>query len=155
MAALTVKTSGLGPRFLTKVDQTEVQEELSNTYIFLLYAAIMFVMYYHANWIWFWIMLIENCRTKPSLPCEKRITKTAELWTNQWCLNALCYEIVMIYGITNLHSHIHFFKKLRCVYHPQWCFISINSVDTRYLNSLQNPFSNQWLYFLVTLYRLC
>jgi len=27
------------------------------------------------------------------------------------------------------------------IYHPQWCFISINSVDTRYLNSLQKyPF---------------
>jgi len=29
--------------------QTEVQEELSNTYIFLLYASIMFVMYYLVN----------------------------------------------------------------------------------------------------------
>jgi len=36
-------------RFLTKVDQTEVQEEMSNTTIFLLYAPIMCVMYYIAN----------------------------------------------------------------------------------------------------------
>jgi len=25
--------------------------------------------------------LVEKCRKKPSLPCEKRITKTQELWT--------------------------------------------------------------------------
>jgi len=31
------------------IDQTEVQEEMSNTYIFLLYAPIMYVMYYLAN----------------------------------------------------------------------------------------------------------
>jgi len=36
-------------RYLTTVDQTEVQEELSNTYIFLLYGPIMFVVYYLAN----------------------------------------------------------------------------------------------------------
>jgi len=43
------------------------QEELSNThiYIFLLYAPIMFVMYYIANWIWFWTMLVEKYRKKP------------------------------------------------------------------------------------------
>jgi len=52
---------------------------MSNTYIYLLYAPIMFVMYYLANSIWLWIMLVEKCRKKPSLPCEKRITKTQEL----------------------------------------------------------------------------
>jgi len=36
-------------RFFSKVDQSEVQEVLSNTYIFLLYALILFVMYYLAN----------------------------------------------------------------------------------------------------------
>ena len=35
--------------FFTKVYQTEVQEEMSNTYIFLMYAPLMFVMYYLAN----------------------------------------------------------------------------------------------------------
>jgi len=39
----------------------------------------MFVMYYFASWIWLWTMLVEKCRKKPSLPCEKRITKTQEL----------------------------------------------------------------------------
>jgi len=48
-------------------------------YIFLLYASIMFVMYYLANWTWLWTMLVEKCRKKPSLPCEKRMTKTQEL----------------------------------------------------------------------------
>jgi len=52
---------------------------MSNTYILLLYTPIMFVMYYLANWIWLWTMLVEKCRKKPSLPCEKRITKTQEL----------------------------------------------------------------------------
>jgi len=31
------------------------------------------------NWIWLWTMFFENCRKKPSLPWEKRITKTHEL----------------------------------------------------------------------------
>ena len=62
----------------------------------------------------------------------------------------------MIYGIINLQKHMYLFRYLHVFDHPQWYFISINSVDTRYLNSLQtNPFSNQWLYFLVTLYRIC
>jgi len=57
----------------TKVDQTEVQEVLSNTYLLLMHALIMFVMYYLANWIWLWTILVEKCRNKPTLPCEKRI----------------------------------------------------------------------------------
>jgi len=79
--------------FLPKL--TEVQEELSNRYIFLLYAPIMFVMYYLANWIWFWTMLVEKCRKKPMLPWEKRITKIQELWTNKWCHNALYIDILL------------------------------------------------------------
>ena len=110
---------------------------MSNTYIFLLYAPIMFVMYYLANWIWLWTMLVEKCRKKLLLPCEKRITKTQELWPNKWCHNALCIEILMVYGIINLHNHMYFFRYLHVFYHPQLRFISINSVDTRYLNSLQ------------------
>ena len=82
------------------------------TYIFLLYAPIMFVVYYIANWIWFWTMLVEKCSTKPSLPCEKGIIKTQELWTNKWCHNALCIEILMIYGIIYLHNHMYFFRYL-------------------------------------------
>jgi len=35
--------------FVTEVDQTEVQELLSNTYIFLLYLLITYVIYYLAN----------------------------------------------------------------------------------------------------------
>ena len=73
---------------------------------------IMFVMYYIANWIWLWTKLVEKGRQKPSLPCEKRITKTQELWTNKWCHNALCHENLMIYGIINLYNHMHFFRYL-------------------------------------------
>ena len=123
---------------------------MSNTYIFLLYAPIIVVMIYLANWIWLWTMFIGKCRKKPSLPYEKRITKTQELLTNKWCHYALCIDILMIAGIINLHNHMHFFRYLDLFNHPQWCFIYINSVDKRYLNSLKNPFSNQWLYFLVT-----
>ena len=78
----------------------------------------------HASW---------KCRKKPSLPCEKRITKQQEWWTNKWCYNALCIEILMIYGIINLHNHMHFVRYLYVFYNPQWCFISINGVDTRTL----------------------
>ena len=95
------------------------------------------------------------CRKKPSLPCEKRITKTQELWTNKWCHNPLCTEILMIYGIMNLHNHMYFFRYLDVFAIHSGVSISINSADTLYLNSLQNPFSNQWLYFLVTLYHIC
>jgi len=93
----------------TKVDQTEIQEVLSNTYIFLLYVLIMFVMYYLAHWIWLLIILVEQCRKKPTLPCEKRIMKTQELWTVKWCYNALFYNILIKCGIINLHDHMHFF----------------------------------------------
>ena len=36
-------------RFFTEVDQTEVQKVLSNMYILVMYALIMFVIYYIAN----------------------------------------------------------------------------------------------------------
>ena len=42
----------------------------------------------------------------------KRITKTQELWTNKWCYNALCIDFFMIYGIINLHNHMHIFRYL-------------------------------------------
>jgi len=57
-------------------------------------------------------MLVENCRKKLSLPCEKRITKTEELGTNKWCHNALCIEFLIIYGKINLHNHMHFLRYL-------------------------------------------
>ena len=141
--------------FLPKLIRQKYKRKCQ-TRIFLLYATIMFVMYYLANWIWLWTMLVEKCSKKPSVPSEKRITKTRELWTNKWCHNALCIEFLMIYGIINLHNHMNFFRYLDVFYNPRWCFISINSVDTRYLNSLhKKTFSNQWLYFLVTLYCKC
>jgi len=62
-----------------------------------------------------------------------------ELWTNKWCHNAICIEICMIYGIINLHNHMHFYRYLD-VLPPQWCFISINSVDTRY-SKIPFPFN--------------
>jgi len=49
ITAVTYVTFQNKQDFLTKVDQTEVQEELSNTNVFLMYAPIMFVMYYLAN----------------------------------------------------------------------------------------------------------
>jgi len=57
----------------------------------------------HASW---------KCRKKPSLPCEKRITKQQEWWTNKWCYNALCIEILMIYGIININNHMNFVRYL-------------------------------------------
>ena len=73
---------------------------------------IMCVRIYLANWIWLWTMFIGKCRKKPSLPYEKRITKTQELLTNKWCHYALCIDILMIAGIINLHNHMHFFRYL-------------------------------------------
>ena len=128
---------------------------MSNTYIFLMYAAIMFVMYYLANLIWLWTMLIVKYRKKPSLPCEQRITKTQELWTNKWCHNALCIEILMIYGIINLHKHVYFFRYLHVfTIHSGVSFPLIVLIHVTWI-VYKNPFSNQWLYFLVTLYMLC
>jgi len=89
--------------YVTFPNKQRFLPKLSNTYIFLLYASIMFVMYYLVNWIWLWNMLVEKYRKEPSLPCEKRITKTQELWTNTWCHNALWIVMLMIYGIINLH----------------------------------------------------
>jgi len=57
-------------------------------------------------------MLGEKCRKKPSLPCEKRITKIQELSMNKWCHNALCIEILMIHLIINLHNHMYFLRYL-------------------------------------------
>jgi len=88
--------------FFTNVDQTEVQEVLSNTYI--VYALIMFVLYYLVNWIWRWIILVEKCRKKPTLPCEKIPNyHNTRLWTNKWCYNALSYICLIKHGIINLH----------------------------------------------------
>jgi len=64
-------------RFFTKVDQTEVQEVLSNTYIVLLYALnIKMLLPCQLN-----VALDHDCRTQNEkhVPCEKRITKTQEL----------------------------------------------------------------------------
>ena len=95
---------------VTYVTFPNKQRFLPNTYIFLLYAPIMCVMYYLVNWIWLWNMLVEKCRKEPSLPCEKRITKTQELWTYTWCHNALWIVMLMTYGIINLHNHMYFFR---------------------------------------------
>jgi len=65
-------------RLFTKVNQTEEQEVLSNTYILVLYALIMYVMYFLANWPWRWTILYEKCRKKPTLPLKDRITKTQD-----------------------------------------------------------------------------
>ena len=128
---------------------------MSNTYIFLLYATIMFVMYYLANWIWLWTMLVEKCSKKPSLPYTWRITTPQELWTNKWCYNALCIEILMTYGIINLHNHMNFVRYLDVfiihsgVWFPLTVLIHVTWVAHK------NTFSHQLLYFLVTLYRIC
>ena len=86
--------------------------------------------------IWLWTMLVEKCRKKPSLPCEKRTTKTPDLWTNKWCHNAICIEILMIYGIINFYNHMHFFTYLHVFTIHYGVSFTFNSVDTRYLNSL-------------------
>ena len=136
-------------RFLTKVDQTEVQELLSNTYMFLLYVPIMFVMYNIANWIWLWTMLVEN------VTMWKTVTKTQELWTNKWCYNALCIDNLVIYGIMNLHSHMYFVRYLDVfTIHSGVSFPLIVLIHVTWL-VYKNPFSDQWLYFFVTLYRIC
>ena len=64
------------------VDQTEEQEELSNTYIFFLYAPIMFVMFYLANRICFGPFLLKNAErslryhVKRELPKHKNCERT-------------------------------------------------------------------------------
>ena len=47
-------------RFFTEVDQTEVQKVLSNMYILVMYALIMFVIYYIANWPCILTLLVEK-----------------------------------------------------------------------------------------------
>ena len=89
------------------------------------------------------------------LPCENRITKTKELWTNKWCHNALYIEILMIYGIINLYNHMHFFRYLDVfTIHIGVSFPLIVLIHVTWI-VYKNPFSNQWLYFLVTLYCIC
>ena len=97
--------------------------------------------------------LLKNAERKR--PREKRITKTQELWTNKWCHNALCIKIVMVYGITNLYYYMHFFR-----YSDVFTIQSGVSFPLLVLTHVtwivyKHPFSNQWLYFLVTLYRIC
>ena len=127
---------------------------MSNTYIFFLYAPTIFVMYYQANWIWFWAMLVVKRRKKPSLPCETRITKTQEFLTNTSCHNALCIAILLIFGmIINLHNHMYFFRYFNVFYFAVSFRLTV-LIDIT-LIVYKNPFSNQWLYSLVTLYRIC
>jgi len=51
--------------------------------------------------------LDHACWKMPSLPCEKRITKTRRIVNEQM---VSCIENLMIYGIINLHNHMHFFR---------------------------------------------
>ena len=69
----------------------------------------------------------------------KRITKTQEeLWTNKWCYNALCIDILMISGIINLHNHISFVRYIDVfTIHSGVSFPLIVLIHVRYLNSLQ------------------
>ena len=41
-------------------------------------------------------VVVLRSLSQSMLRCEKRITKTQESWTNKWCHNALCIEIIMI-----------------------------------------------------------
>jgi len=129
---------------------------MSNAYIFLLYAPIMCVMYYLANWMWRWTKLVEKGRKKPSLPCERDLPKYKDCERTNVVITHMNWNVNDLWDNTLTSSHVFLWIRFYMFfYNPHWCFISINSVDTRYLNSLQNPFSNQWLYVLVTLYRLC
>jgi len=73
----------------------------------------------------------------------------------QWCHNALCIGILMLYGIINLYNHMHFFRYLDVfTIHSGVSFPLIVLIHVTWIVN-QNPYSNQWLYFLVTLYSIC
>ena len=127
---------------------------MSNTYIFLLYAPIMCVMYYLASWIWLWNKLVEKSRKKPSLPCERELPKHKDCERTNGVITHMYWNL-MIYGIINLQNHMNFVRYLDVfTIHSGVSFPLIVLIRVRYLNSLQNPFTNQWLYFLVTLNRI-
>ena len=86
-------------RFFTNVDQTEVQDELSNTYIFLLYALIMFVINYLANWPWRWTMLHKNCERTHGV-------------IKHYVM------VLMKHGVIKLHNHLHSVD-MSMMYSPQ------------------------------------
>ena len=115
---------------------------MSNTYIFLLYASIMFVMYFvHCQLnIWLWIMLVEKCR-------KAFVTMWKENYQNTRIIRhyALCIEILMIYGIINFHNHMYFFRYLEVfTIHSGVSFPLIVLIHVTWI-VYKNPFSNQYL----------
>jgi len=58
--AVTCATFPSKQDFLPKLIRQKYKRKLSNTYIFLVYSPIMFVMYYLTNLIWLWTMLVEK-----------------------------------------------------------------------------------------------
>jgi len=68
--------------------------------------------------------------------------------------NALCIEILMIYWIINLHNHMHFVRYLDVfTIHSGALFPLIVLIHVTWID-YKKYFSNQWLYFLVSLYRI-
>ena len=72
--------------------------------------------------------LLKNAERFLRYHVKRELTKR----TNKWCyIIILCYIFFIKPGIINLHNHMHFFRYLDFFYHPQWCFSSNMSVDTR------------------------
>ena len=69
-------------------------------------------MYYLANQIWLWTMLVEKCRKKLRYHVKRELPKTQELLMYKCCHNELCYAFLMKHCIVNLYNHMHFFRYL-------------------------------------------
>ena len=50
--------------------------------------------------------LLKNAERSLRYHVKRELPKQ-ELWTNKWCHNALCIEILLIYGIINLHNYMY------------------------------------------------
>jgi len=61
----------------------------------------------------------------------------------------------MIYGIINLHNHMYFFRYLHVFTIDSGVSFPLIVLIHVTLIVYKNPFSNQWLYFLVTVYVIC
>ena len=86
---------------------------------------------------------------------KRELPRHKQLWTNKLCHNPLFIEILMIYWIINLHIHMHFFRYLDFyTIHSGVSFPLIVLIHVTWI-VYKHPFSYQWLYFLLTLYRIC
>ena len=107
----------------------------------MLYAPIIFVMYYLANWIWFWTMLVEKWKKEACVTLWKENYLNTRTVNEHMMLKRIYIEILMIYGMINLHNQMNFVKYLDVfTIHIGVSFPLIVLIHVTWIVNKKNPF---------------